>query len=200
MKHNYPLDQAPRRHHIILKPIADLAFWLSGWKLVGEVANTSKLLVIAAPHRSGWEVALGLMTICTLGVDARWMGKHTIFRWPIGYLARWFGGIAIDRRQAHGVVGDTVKQLKEREQLFIVMMPEGTRSKVGGPVSGWKKGYYYIGHKAAVPVMPIYIDHANKRVVFGETVSLAADQETCAEMLQEFYDHEKGISQSLSQS
>lgn len=198
MNDKYPLDQVPRRRFFLLKQIADLAFRLSGWALVGQVANTPKLLVIAAPHRSGWEVALGLMTIATLGVDARWMGKHTIFRWPIGYIARWFGGIAIDRRQAHGVVGDTVKQFKERERLLIVMMPEGTRSKVGGPVSSWKKGYYYIGYKAAVPIMPIYIDHANKRVVFGETLTLNADQEASTAMVQEFYDREKEAALSLS--
>ena len=198
MKYNHPLDQISRRQNIVLKSLSDFGFWISGWELIGAVTNTSKLLVIAAPHRSGWEVLLGFMTICSLGLDVRWMGKHTIFRWPIGYLARFFGGIAIDRRQAHGVVGNTVQQFNQREKLLVVLMPEGTRSTANRPVSEWKQGYYYIAHKAGVPVMPIYIDHANKRVVFGEAISADADQQTVNDTLQAYYDQERETSHAIT--
>lgn len=197
---NQPRDQMPRRHNIILKQLAIFAFWVSGWKLTGTIANTPKLLVIAAPHHSAWEVLLGFMTICRLSLGPQWMGKHTIFRWPIGYIARFFGGIAIDRRQAHGVVGETVKQFNQSEQLLIVMMPEGTRAKAGVPVEEWKKGYYYISHRAAVPVMPLYIDHANKQVNFGEAVSVDDDYEIVVKKLQAFYDNEKAKSVAKSEN
>jgi len=198
MKYTHPVDQIPRRQNIILKILANFGFWISGWDLIGAVTNTPKLLVIAAPHRSGWEVLLGFMTICSLDLDVRWMGKHTIFRWPLGYLARFFGGIAIDRRQAHGVVGNTVQQFNQREKLFVVLMPEGTRSNADRPVADWKQGYYYIAHKAGVPVMPIYLDHANKRVVFGEAISAEAEQEVVTNTLQTFYDQERETSRTLA--
>lgn len=188
---NQSFDQLPRRHNVFFKAIADFLFWAWGWELKGTIANTPQLLIVAAPHRTAWEVLLGLMTICSLSLAPNWMGKHTIFRWPIGPIARWFGGISIDRQKAHGVVNATVEQFEQKEQLMIVLMPEGTRAKAGVPVAEWKKGYYYIAHKASVPVMPLYLDHANKQVIFGEAIFMDDDHQVVVDKLQAFYDSEK---------
>jgi len=85
----------------------------------------------------------------------------------------------------------TVEQFEQKEQLMIVLMPEGTRAKAGVPVAEWKKGYYYIAHKASVPVMPLYLDHANKQVIFGEAIFMDDDHQVVVDKLQAFYDSEK---------
>lgn len=195
--YTHSIDQLPRRHNAFFKKIADFSLRLSGWKLEGEIANVPKLLVTAAPHRTAWEFALGIAVLYSLGIDIRWMVKHTVFRWPFGYLAHWLGGIPIDREAAHGVVQATVAQFEKSERLLIVIMAEGSRSKAGVPVSEWKRGYYFIGNAAGVPLMPIYIDHAGKRVVFGEAVSLQDDRETVTATLQEFFDREKATAKSI---
>lgn len=192
-----PLDQLPRRHNAFFKKIADFSLRVSGWKLEGEIANVPKLLVTAAPHRTAWEFALGIAVLYSLGLDIRWMVKHTVFRWPFGYLAGWLGGIPIDRNAAHGVVQATVKQFEKSERLLLVIMAEGSRSNAGAPVAEWKRGYYFIGNAAGVPLMPIYIDHAGKRVVFGGAVSLADDREMVTTNLQAFFDREKATAQGL---
>lgn len=197
---NQSFDQMPRRHNAFLKKIADFLFWASGWELQGTIANTPQLVVAVAPHRTAWEVVLGLMTICSLSLAPNWMGKHTIFRWPIGYLARWFGGIPIDRTKAHGVVSATIEQFEQNEQLFVVIMPEGTRAKAGVPVKEWKKGYYFIAYKAGVPVMPTYLDHANKQIIFGEAIEMDNDAQVVIDKLQTFYDNEKENSRIRTQS
>lgn len=191
MNYSFPLDKMPQRHNSFFKSVASLGMRVSGWTMEGEVANVPKLLAVAAPHRSAWEAILGIMVLFILGLDVRWMVKHTVFWGPLGPLARWFGGIAIDRRSAHGVVKATIEQFRQREKLLIVLMPEGTRAKAGVPVAEWKRGFYHIGHTADVPLMPIYLDHANRRVVFGKAISLQSDIETTVATLQAFYDREK---------
>ena len=48
-----------------------------------------------------------------------------------------------------------------------------------------------IANKAKVPVMPLFLDHPSKRVVFGDAVFMADDYPAAVEKLQEFYNREK---------
>ena len=61
-----------------------LWMWLFGWQIEGEVPPVSKGVVIAAPHTSNWDFVYMLGTAAVLGVRLNWLGKHTMFRWPMG--------------------------------------------------------------------------------------------------------------------
>ena len=64
-----------------------------GWTLEGRRPDCDKFIILGAPHTSNWDFPLALLAFWSLSIPARWVGKHTIFRWPFGSLMRRLGGI-----------------------------------------------------------------------------------------------------------
>jgi 1-acyl-sn-glycerol-3-phosphate acyltransferase len=91
------------------------------------------------------------------------MGKETVFKKPFGGIMRWLGGIAINRDSRHGVVDQVAKQLKESCKLVIVIAPSGTRKRG----EYWKSGFYWIAHKAQVPILCGYLDYGHRKAFLG---------------------------------
>ncbi|WP_228445309.1 lysophospholipid acyltransferase family protein [Thalassotalea sp. HSM 43] len=142
-----------------------LGRWLlkmTGWTVVGEFPEEKKMIMAVAPHTSNWDFLVGLMTKMALDLRLNFLGKHTIFVGPLGVWLRSIGGIAIDRRSPHGVVGDMVEQFNRSEQLILAIAPEGTRSKV----PNWKSGFLQMARQAGVPVFPIQFNYVKKQIEF----------------------------------
>ncbi|HEY8461258.1 MAG TPA: glycerol acyltransferase, partial [Blastocatellia bacterium] len=57
-----------------------------GWRLEGRLPDADKLVVIAAPHTSNWDFPILLCLAFGLRAKSHWLGKHTLFRWPFGFL------------------------------------------------------------------------------------------------------------------
>ena len=57
---------------------------LTGWRVEGNLPDLRKYLIIVAPHTSNWDFFYGFLAYMTLRLDATWLAKHTIFRWPLG--------------------------------------------------------------------------------------------------------------------
>lgn len=178
----------PRRGNRFSKWLALCAFKLSGWWLEGSLPNLPKFVIVGAPHHSAWEFWLAMMSIYGLGLRVNWMGKDSLFRWPIGGIMRWLGGIAINRKARHGVVTQSVEEFARREQMVLALAPEGTRAKAGCPVAEWKSGYYHMAYGAQVPIVPAYVDNARKRLVFGEPFEPTGNIDADIQILQAFYD------------
>ncbi len=142
-----------------------------GWKIEGQRADVDKCVYIAAPHTSNWDFPLMLSVCFTVGIRARWIGKHTLFRWPFGFLMSWLGGVPVDRRRA----GNTVDQMREhfeaRDNLELIITPEGTRSKV----NEWKSGFYHIAMAANVPIVMAAVHAPDKVVVIADPMYLSGD-------------------------
>jgi 1-acyl-sn-glycerol-3-phosphate acyltransferase len=134
-----------------------------GWRITGEMPNLGKFVIIGAPHTSNWDFVLVLATAAALGVRISWMGKHTLFRGPFGRFLRWSGGVPIDRRQARGVVGESVEAFGRSAKLILCITPEGTRSKV----REWKSGFYQIALSAGVPILLAAFDYGHKAIDLG---------------------------------
>jgi 1-acyl-sn-glycerol-3-phosphate acyltransferase len=135
---------------------------LSGWRFQGTVPDIGRAVLIVAPHTSNWDFPVGLMAKFALRLGVHWMGKHTIFRFGLGYVWRPLGGIAVDRRAPQGVVTGVLEQFKRREQLLLGIAPEGTRKYT----AQWKSGFYRIAVAAGVPILPIAFDYSRRLVVF----------------------------------
>ena len=133
------------------------------------------MLLIVAPHTSNWDFLHGFGAYLTLRLDASWLAKHTLFFWPLGVLARRFGGIPIDRSRGANMVRACVAEYGRRERMCFVITPEGTRKRV----AEWKLGFYYIAVEAKVPIVPVALDYPKRLVVimppFMPTGDLAAD-------------------------
>jgi 1-acyl-sn-glycerol-3-phosphate acyltransferase len=162
-----------------------LLFFLKifGWRFEGRLPDTGKMVVIAAPHTSNWDLPILLGVAFALRVKARWLGKHTLFRWPLGAMFRWMGGIPVNRSASHNMVSQAVEMFRDSEELILAIPPEGTRGKV----SHWKTGFYYIAVGAQAPIVMGFIDYKRKAAGLGPTLYPTGDIEADMEVIRNFY-------------
>ena len=100
-----------------------------GWKIQTNFPDVDKYIIIAAPHTSNWDFVIGILAIKATKLDVRWIGKHTIFRWPFGGFFRSLGGTPVDRSQSLNFIQLVIERFEQSEKLIIALAPEGTRSK-----------------------------------------------------------------------
>ena len=164
--------------------------WLKafGWKLVGERELPKRFVFVAAPHTSNWDFPFMMATAWSLGIRIRWLGKHTLFEGPFGWIFRGLGGIPVDRRAAHGLVAEVANLFEDTEELRLAVPPEGTRKKV----AFWKSGFYHIAVAAGVPIGLSFLDFARREcglgMIFHPTGNIAADMD----VIREFYSDIRG--------
>ena len=154
-----------------------------GWRLEGRLPDVDKLVVIAAPHTSNWDLPVLLSLAFALRAKACWLGKHTLFRRPFGFLFRWMGGIPVYRSASKNMVAQSVEMFRNSEKLILTIPPEGTRSKV----SHWKTGFYYIALGAEIPIAMAFIDYKRKATGVGPTLYPTGNIEADMEVIRNFY-------------
>ena len=71
---------------------------VSGWKIEGELPDESKVVFVAAPHTSNWDGIIMVAIAWKLGVRLSWLGKQSLFWWPLGPFLKAFGGIEVSAR------------------------------------------------------------------------------------------------------
>jgi 1-acyl-sn-glycerol-3-phosphate acyltransferase len=150
----------PRSGSAFGKAMGLFTLKLLGWRVEGAVDDHPKMVAIVAPHTSNWDFPVGLAARYALRLDASWLGKHTLFRPPFGWIMRRWGGIAVDRAASHDVVSQTIAAFASRPRVFLVITPEGTRKQV----SRWKTGFWHIAKGAGVPILPIVFDWGSRVV------------------------------------
>ncbi len=163
----------PRRGNRVTRALAILFMLAIGWRIGGTLPDLHKFIIVGAPHTSNWDFILVIATATALGVRISWMGKHSLFRGPMGPVFRWMGGIPVDRRATHGVVGENVQAFQKMEKLILCITPEGTRQQV----REWKSGFYQIAVQANVPVLLAAFDYGNKVVDLGPVLTPSGDYE-----------------------
>ncbi len=176
----------------VLRLLSALVLRLSGWSVVGERPDNPKLVLIAAPHTSNWDLPFMLMVAFSMGTPIYWMGKDSIFKFPFSNLMRWMGGIPIDRSQANNVVSATAEVFKQTDRLIIAVPPEGTRSLV----KYWKTGFYYIAQQAEVPIALGFLDFATKQGGVGPILQPTGDLDQDMKFIKSFYAQKKGKCES----
>ncbi|MFN8652145.1 MAG: lysophospholipid acyltransferase family protein [Gemmatimonadales bacterium] len=151
---------------------------LFGWKVTGALPAQPRFVLIVAPHTSNWDFPIGVLAMFAVQIRLTWLGKHTLFVFPVARLLRWLGGEPVDRRVRGGLVEQAIERFRTRPQWVLAIAPEGTRKRV----EQWKTGFYRIAIGAGVPVLPVAIDFSKKALDLGtlywpvgdETQDLAA--------------------------
>lgn len=165
--------------------------WLSklilgslGWRIEGAVPHDlKKYVMIAAPHTSWWDFPLGLLVRSARKIKIKYLAKHTLFRPPFGFFFRMTGGIPVDRTSRQHAVESMVKAYRDREEMAIVIAPEGTRKKV----DRLKSGFYYIARGAGVPVVMVTFDFGSKVVTFNPPMEMTEDREADLNRIREHF-------------
>ncbi|HFC11856.1 MAG TPA: glycerol acyltransferase, partial [Anaerolineae bacterium] len=130
-------DNVPRTNRPILRLIGKTYLRLARWHFEGELPNVPKLVGIGAPHTAAGEVFLAIAAFWALDLDVQWLAKDSLFRWPLVTLMRWARAFPVDRSKSGGLVSQAIEQFATREQLYLLLAPEGTRKKV----DKWKRGF-----------------------------------------------------------
>lgn len=144
---------------------------LMGWKIIGSLPDLKKYVLIVAPHTSNWDAVIGILSRYAVGVKINFLIKHQLFFFPMSFLLRALGGMPVNRSVAGNVVNQTVQLFQSKDELFIAVAPEGTRSHV----MRWKEGFYHIATKANVPIVMIGLDYASKEVRVQHPFSPSGD-------------------------
>src|SRR5215213_7730176 len=150
--------RVPRRGNAVVRGIGRTMMRLGGWRFEGTLANEPKFVMIIAPHTSNWDFIVGLWAYFALGFKGSFLGKHTIFRWPLGVFMRWLGGIPVDRSVSRDRVSESIDVFNANEKMVLIIAPEGTRKFV----PDWKTGFYHVADGARVPIVPVAFDFENK--------------------------------------
>ncbi len=139
-----------------------LRLW--GWKVTGQYPyDVPKLVLAVAPHTSNWDFPVGVLVNSAMRIHANYVGKHTLFKWPMGAFFRWLGGIPVDRTKKGGnFVSSTAEAFQRNARMHLVISPEGTRKKV----PKFKTGFYHIARLAGVPIALCVFNWPKKEVYF----------------------------------
>ncbi|TNJ32749.1 1-acyl-sn-glycerol-3-phosphate acyltransferase [Arenimonas terrae] len=163
--------QAPRTGSRFTRWLGRSVLRLGGWTIAGDWPDLPRLVVIAAPHSSGWDAVWGLAAKLAMGVDITFIAKAELFRGPLGWLLRKFGGHPVDRSAPGGIVDQTASEIRAAGRMWFVLAPEGTRKRV----EHWKTGFWKIARRAGVPVYCAWFHYPDKTIGLGPLVELSDD-------------------------
>jgi 1-acyl-sn-glycerol-3-phosphate acyltransferase len=156
---------------------------LFGWRVDVLPPPGPKGILVVYPHTSNWDFPLGYLTKMAMGLPISFVGKDTLFRWPLGGLLRRMGGIPVNRRERTGLIGQLTAEFQRRDWMWLAIAPEGTRSHV----PHWKSGFYRLALEAGIPVGLAFIDYRERVVGLRDYVRLTGDREADMERIRAAY-------------
>ncbi len=156
----------PRMGNALTRGIGELVLKLIGWKIVGQLPDHKKLIILGMPHTSNWDFILAMASIQSVGLKVSYMMKKEAFFWPLGGFFKWMGGIPIDRSSKNDITSQMVEYFENNDNVWLGITPEGTRRKV----NRYKKGYLRIAKAANVPIAVIGISGATKEVILPDGI------------------------------
>lgn len=169
--------------------LARLFLRLLGYRLVEHLPPGRRYVLIGAPHTSNWDFLFALLGLWALGIRGRWLGKKELFRSPLqGFLLRALGGIPVDRSRRTGLV-EEVAELLKREDLVILITPEGTR----GQAPYWRSGSYHLAQRAGVPIALGFLDARRKELGVGGYLQPSGDLQKDFAQIRAFYEDKVGL-------
>lgn len=141
--------------------IGHVVFKAMGWEyelLPKDVGN--KFVMIGFPHNSNMDAVYGICYCFVNRIRTHAFIKKEWMFWPMSWIFKAIGTIAVDRSKSNNLVDAIVKEFSCRSQLRLVVFPEGTRSKV----TKIKTGFWYIAKQANVPIVMVFKDSVQKKL------------------------------------
>ena len=154
------------------------------WKIVSPFPqHLKKVVIIAAPHTANEDFPVGTGAWYPTKREASFIAKKELFDGPMGFIFKSMGGIPIDRAKSKNMVEQVAEEFAKRDELILVIAPEGTREWR----PRWKTGFYYMAKAAGVPIILAYMDFAKKEVGFDEIFYPTDDEAADFKYIEDFY-------------
>lgn len=177
------LDPPPALLSRIVRRLLLWFYRMRGWKAEGAPPADRRCVILAAPHTSNWDFVNVLGLTNALGIKAHFMGKTSLFRWPMRRFMLDMGGVPIDRSASRNYVDAIVAEFAARKEFMLIIAAEGTRSAV----TQWRTGFYHIAMGAGVPLVLGYVDYARKVGGLGPAIMPTGDYEADMRQIVDFY-------------
>lgn len=192
----HKLVSYPDRNHfsppMMPAPLARFMLRLNGMRLIDPNAGNwpKKCVVPTVTHTSNRDFPYGLYTRAAAEQYIKFVGKSSLFRFPLGPVLRWLGGVPVVRERRTNFVDAVVDIFRQREEFKLCVAPEGTRSKV----RRFKTGFYFIALKAEVPLVMCRFDFGNEKAIrFSEPYYLTGDIKADFDHIYRFFDGAIGL-------
>ncbi len=157
---------------------------LFGWKAQGWDELPDQCIIIGHPHTSNWDFIIFLIARWAMRLRINFVGKHTLFKPPLGWLMRSIGGVAVNRSGGQNSVSAIADVFKQHEKLALGIAPSGSRS----PNTHWRSGFYHIAKAAQVPVVMGYVDYTTKTIGLSQfAIDLTDDLNADMDKFRAFY-------------
>jgi len=164
-------EHSPRMGNGFSRALGSFGLKLTGWKLIGQMPDVPKFVIIGVPQTSNWDAISASLAMLASGFKYTFLIKKEWFFWPMGPLFRALGGYPVDRGNGKDVVTQIAKLFDEADKVCVGFPPEGTRSKV----EKYKSGYLRAAYAADVPVFICAFDGPKKHVVLDRLFPLTGD-------------------------
>lgn len=168
----------------LVKRLVILLYRWRGYRLVETCRVPKRCVIIGVPHTTNWDFVFFLGATAEVGVRPSFMGKHTLFKWPMTRFMYDMGGVAVDRTtRGRNYVDQVVDAFASTDELSLVIAPEGTRSAT----RPWRSGFYHIAKQAGVPLVPAWVEDQTKRGGLGPALMPSGDYAADLEKLLSYY-------------
>lgn len=158
-----------------------------GYRMVGEVPPAG--ILVGAPHTSNWDFITMLLVMWHGGSHPRVLVKKQLFRGPLAWVLRGFGGVPLDRDNAGTVVADLVSEAGTGEPFRLILAAEGTRGKG----EFWKSGFLRLSKETGLPITLAFFDPPTRTMGFGPTFHATKDVTADMDIVRAFFADKHGI-------
>lgn len=177
--------------HPIRRRIAGAVLRILGWQVEFDGLPGPRGVIVAYPHTSNWDFPLGLLAIWSIELELKFIGKHTLFRWPLGFFMRRWGGLPIDRRSPQGAINALAQMVRSQPHCWVAIAPEGTRRHT----AGWRSGFYHLTRALEVPLGLGVIDYNGRRIILTRFMASpeTADRAGMMRAIAQYYAPYRGL-------
>lgn len=172
-------ENMPRTKPWLMTGFFRWLFSFVGWRIVGDIPNHPRAVLVLAPHTSNWDFFILLVAKFSICLKASYVMKKEAFFWPFRTWLIKVGGIPIDRSQPTKIVEQVTNVFNSSGHSWLAITPEGTRKKV----SKYKTGFVRIAHSAKVPIIVAGLNYSEKTIVFSKIIEASGDHEADANYL-----------------
>lgn len=167
----------------LVRRLLILLYRWKGWRIDGWRPEARKFIILGAPHTSNWDFIFFIGATHELGIRPSFMGKSSLFKWPMTDFMLDMGGIPVDRSRRANYVEQVAAAFAAADDLALVIAPEGSRTFKGD----WRSGFYHIAMAAGVPIVPAWVDNAKLVGGMGEPIMPTGDYRADLAKIAAFY-------------
>lgn len=149
----------------------------------------AKYVLPVVTHTSNRDFPYGLYARAVVRKRIGFVGKASLFKWPVGPILKWLGGVPVVREKRTNFVDAVANVFNQRDTFGLCIAVEGTRTKV----THFKTGFYFIALKAGVPLLPCKFDFGTGVIEFAKPYHLTGDIRKDFDFLYRYYDGAIGL-------